>query len=228
MKTDFISTISHEFKTPLTSIMMGLSLLLDENLGTLNKRQKDILMTINEDSEQLSSLVSNLLQLSKIESSNAIFNIEACSIIGIIENSIKNFYPLAEEKEIILKYEALDNLPKVLADFEKITWALNNLISNSMKYTSAGDEVCISASIKDKQHMCITVKDTGCGIPNEYIPCIFDKFAEFKNSNYEMKSSGLGLGIAKEIIEALSGEIWCESKLDEGSSFTFTLPIQKE
>ncbi|MBC2579912.1 ATP-binding protein [Clostridium sp. DJ247] len=224
IKTEFMATISHELKTPLTSIMMGLSLITNRRIGNLNEKQESILGTIREDGEKLSSLVQDLLQLSKIQSDKAIFNMEHCSVIGIIENCIKNFYDQAVEKEVNLYYEADEELPKVLADSEKILWTLNNLVSNALKHINAGDEICIRAFTKANK-VWVAVKDTGVGIPHEYQEKIFDKFVQVKGVDSEMRGSGLGLSIAKEIVEAHGGKIWCESKLDVGSTFTFTLPM---
>lgn len=224
IKMDFMGTISHELKTPLTSIMMGLSLITDKKIGDLNEKQETIVDAIREDGERLSSLVIELLQLSKIESDKAVFNIKQCSIIGIIENCIKRFNEQALSKEVNLYYEANEKLPKITIDPEKISWTLNNLVSNALKYINAGDEVFIKAVVKDNK-MYVSVEDTGVGIPSEYQKIIFDKFVQVKGGDLEMRSSGIGLAIAKEIVEAHGGKIWCESKLDVGSKFTFTLPV---
>jgi PAS domain S-box-containing protein len=226
VKTDFIATISHEFKTPLTSIMMGTSLIFNESVGVLNEKQQAIMETIQEDGERLESLVNNLLELSKIDSGQSVFKFKPCSVIGIFEKSVKSFYRQAESKEVRLYYEADESMPKVRADDEKIVWALNNLISNALKYTNAGDEIVVSAMVKDHQ-MYITVKDTGMGIPTDYQSRIFNKFVQVTgpDSEVEVRGAGLGLAIVKEIIEAHGGGIWCESKLDLGSVFTFTLPL---
>ncbi|WPC39807.1 ATP-binding protein [Clostridium sp. JS66] len=224
IKTDFMGTISHELKTPLTSIMMGLSLITDKKIGVLNEKQETIVDTMKDDGERLSSLITELLQLSKIESDKAIFSMEQCSIIGVIENCIKRFNDQALSKEVNLYYEGDEEFPKITIDAEKISWTLNNLVSNALKYVNAGDEISIKAVVKDKK-MYISVEDTGVGIPEEYQKIIFDKFVQVKDGDLEMRSSGLGLAIAKEIVEAHGGEIWCESILDIGSKFTFTLPI---
>ena len=225
IKADFISTISHEFKTPLTSIMMGASLIEDENIGELNNQQHKIMSTIKEDGERLSELVTNLLQLSRIEWSKSIFNMQTCSILGIVEQSIKGFYDQAASKEVTLFIDVDEHLPKIFADFEKINWVLNNLISNALKYTNAGDELSVSAVVKHEK-MIICVKDTGVGIPEEYVKKIFDQFVQVKGYDSEVRGTGLGLTIAKEIVEAHGGEIWCESHIDVGSAFTFTLPLK--
>ena len=224
IKSDFISTISHEFKTPLNSLMLGTSLLLDKNIGELNTKQKEIIDAIEEDGSRLTALVINLLQLIKIESDKAIFNFASCSIVGIIDTCYKNFYELAENSEVNLYYEIDENLPKIKVDAEKLTWVLNNLVSNALKFTNAGDEICIMA-YAENTNICVSVKDTGIGIPEQYLYKIFDKFVQVEGHDNETRGTGLGLAIAKEIIEAHGGNIKCESKIDEGSIFTFTLPL---
>jgi len=225
LKSDFIATVSHEFKTPLTSIMMGASLIGDEAAGGLSKKQQEIVETINEESEKLLNLVNNLLHLSKLESSKSIFNIEACTIEAIVENSIKSFVTEAKERNIRLQYNPIGNSIKVKVDFDKTLWVLNNLISNALKFTEDGDKILIRSFVKQNR-MCVSVKDTGKGIPEDYVEKIFDKFVQVKGT--EDRGTGLGLSIAKEIVEAQGGEIWCESKLHEGSIFTFTLPLEEK
>lgn len=224
IKTDFISTISHEFKTPLTSIMMGASLFESEEIGSINEKQTKIITAIKEDGEKLNSLVTNLLQLSKIEWSKSIFDIHSCSIVAIIDNCINPFYDIAMSKEIKLIFDADDNLPDINADPEKTSWVITNLLSNSLKFTNAGDEITIDAHV-GKNEMIVSVKDTGVGIPEEYLLKIFNKFVQVRNDHCEGIGTGLGLTIAKEIVEAHGGKIWCESKLDAGCKFTFTLPL---
>lgn len=223
-KTEFVSTISHELKTPLTSIMMGTSLIKNEGLGKLSPKQFEVIDAIEDDTERLSTLVNDIIQLSKIESDSAVFHLEPCSIFGIVENCIKTFTEIITVKEINLYSEVNENLPKIMADYEKISWAVNNLISNSIKYTNAGDNITINAFVKNK-FMYISVKDTGAGIPLEFKEKIFDKFFKVNSYNSESSGTGLGLAIAKEIIEIHKGSIWCESNLDEGSTFTFTIPV---
>lgn len=224
MKEDFISTISHEFKTPLTSIMIGTSLIVDENIGVLNDKQRNIINTMRDDVERLSELVTDLLQLSKLQSDSTIFNFRDCSIVGIIETCVKNFYQRSESIEVNIYYEVDENLPRIKADGEKMSWVINNLISNALKYTNAGDEILVSAEVKYNK-MQVSVKDTGIGIPEEYIEKIFDKFIQVIGSDSEIRGSGLGLTISKQIVEAHNGTIWCESEVDVGSTFTFTLPL---
>ena len=224
IRTDFIATISHEFKTPLTSIMMGTSLIENSSIGILNDRQMEIVDTMKEDGERLTTLVNDLLELSRLESERTIFKIQPCSIVGIIENCIKPLYDIAERRDINLYYEADEDLQKVNADPERISWVLNNLITNALKYTNSGDDIVVSAE-KRNDKMYVSVKDTGSGIPEEFIDKIFGKFVQVKGQDLEVRGTGLGLSIVKEIVKAHGEDIWCESKLDEGSNFIFTLPL---
>lgn len=224
MRSTFISTISHEFKTPLTSLMIGTSLMLDEQIGSLNNGQREVIKTMEEDIEQLSMLVTNLLQLSKLKNSDVAFSPKSHSIIGIVDSCIKNHIDIATRNDIDLSFEIDENTPKVHCDFEKTTWVLNNLISNSLKFTNAGDSITIKSNIV-KGKLVVSVEDTGVGIPKEMISKIFNKFVQVEDSSSEIRGIGLGLSIAKEIVEAQGGEIWCESELDDGSTFYFTLPL---
>lgn len=224
LKGDFIATVSHEFKTPITSIMMGASLIGDEAAGGLNKKQKEILSTITEETEKLLNLVNNLLGLYKLESRKSVFKIEECSIEAIIENSVKSFANEAIERNINLQYNIIGHNFKIRVDFDKTVWVLNNLIANALKFTNAGDEILIRSFVKEN-NICISVKDTGCGIPENYVEKVFEKFVQVEGT--EHRGTGLGLAIAKEIVEAQGGEIWCESKIDQGSTFTFTLPSEE-
>ncbi len=227
IKADFIATVSHEFKTPLTSMLMATSMLLEGNVGSINDEQKEMLETLHEDGEKLTVLVNDLLELTKVESGNAAYNFSICSINAIIISSIRNFTTQATKNEIDIIDELADNLPMVIADFEKISWVINNLISNALKYTNAGDSIYIRTS-KDKEFVKVVVEDTGAGIPPAFLDRIFEKFVQVKSRDIETRGTGLGLYVAKEIVNKHNGNIWVDSMIDEGSKFTFVLPIFKE
>ncbi|WMJ79371.1 ATP-binding protein [Clostridium sp. MB40-C1] len=227
IKNDFVSVISHEFKTPLTSIMMGATLMEETDLGLLNEKQKQIIKTIKEDGYKLNNLVTNLLKLSKLESKESIFTISVCNINDIIKNSINNFKKQILNKKINLHYKENSTLPFVKVDPDKISWVINNLISNALKYIDNGDMIKIKTFLQEDK-LCVSVIDNGRGIPEDYIEYIFNKFIQVTNEDSENDGTGLGLSIAKEIVEAHGGEIWCESQLNKGSSFTFTLPIANQ
>ena len=223
-KTDFVATISHEFKTPLTAVLMGASLLENSGLGALNNQQKDVLETIQENAQRLSDFVSELLELSKIESSKSIYFPEPCSMQAISHNSVKQFEEIAKKSGITLTNLIRGDLPLVFADFEKITWVLNNLIGNAVKYTKTGGFITVDAAAGGGT-MTVTVTDSGEGIPPEFIDRVFDKFVQVKTDDIEVRGTGLGLSVAKEIITAHHGSIRAESKLGKGSRFIFTLPL---
>jgi len=226
VRTDFIATISHEFKTPLTSIMMGVGLILEKNVGIINEKQEEMLETIKEEAEKLTDLVSDLLKLSKIQSDQAVYDIKTYPIIKIARECVKNYLVQAKNSGIALYNSIEEDLPDVVVDEAKITWVLNNLVSNALKYTNSGGEIVIGAFI-DGEKMKVFVKDNGTGIPRQYHKKIFEKFVKISAYDTEFLSSGIGLSIAKGIVEAHGGTIYCESEVNKGSTFTFTLPVEK-
>jgi PAS domain S-box-containing protein len=226
IKTDFVSTVSHEFKTPLTSIIMGASMLEGGNLGIISAEQMDVVKAISEDGEKLSGFVNELLEVSKLESGMAVYSFEPCSLSAIVESSVWQFVETAGRENVIIQNDVDENLPPVFADFERVKWVMNNLLSNALKYTKSGDSITISAKRKGDT-IETSVKDTGDGIPSEYLDRIFDKFVQVKGHDIEARGTGLGLAVAKEIVTAHSGEISVKSEMDAGSTFMFTLPLFK-
>ncbi|MBB6218139.1 PAS domain S-box-containing protein [Anaerosolibacter carboniphilus] len=227
IKSDFVSTVSHEFRTPLTSIGMGVGLLLDETPGTINNDQRELLEVIQEDSDRLKNLVSDLLDLSRIESGKIQMDIESYSIKDIAENASKPFHMIAKDKRIDIQLDMREELSKVKADFNKISLVLTNLIGNALKYTATDGTGKIVISARETANkMLICVSDNGKGIPEDYQQRIFEKFIQVKDDNGETPGgTGLGLAISKEIVNAHGGEIWVKSQLGEGSTFYFTLSL---
>jgi len=227
MKSDFVSVVSHEFRTPLTSIQMGVGLLLESNLVKGGTREKDLLDVIDEDSKRLNRLVSELLDLTRIESGKVNMEFRKIDVARVISETVRSFELQAKEKEIELKKEIKAEKPiNVYADSEKITWVLVNLISNAMRYTPRGGS--ISASVEPNGNKAyIAVKDTGIGIPQKYHEMIFDKFTQVKNDGVTAGGAGLGLAISKDIVKAHKGRIWVESEEGKGSKFIFTLPLME-
>lgn len=224
LKTEFMETVSHELKTPLTSILMGASMLQDGSPGQLNGEQKEIIDTIAEDGSRLSGFVNELLEMSRMEAGKSIYHFTACSLRAISENSCRPFETYAASKKVGLLNSIPGNLPQVRADFEKITWVLNNLLSNALKYTSAGDSISLGAA-QDGRFVVVWVADTGEGIPQKYIGRIFDRFVQVEGREIEVRGTGLGLSLSKGIINAHNGTISVESELNRGSVFRFTLPV---
>jgi signal transduction histidine kinase len=184
----------------------------------------DVVKAILEDGEKLSGFVTELLEVSKLESGKAIYSFEPCSLSAIVENSVRQFSETAGRENVTIVNDVDEKLPFVYADFERVTWVMNNLLSNALKYTKSGDYITISARLRG--HTIETsVKDTGDGIPTEYIDRIFDKFVQVKGHDIEARGTGLGLAVAKEIVTAHRGKISVESEMDAGSTFRFTIPL---
>lgn len=226
MKSDFIATLSHEFRTPLTSINMSVDILNQELLGPLNDRQKELINTTKDDVQRLTKLARELLQLSKLESGRIHFKNEELDVRSLIETATKSLQIQFEDKNVQLRTDVPDQLPTLIADEQQLSWVINNLMTNALKYTDAGGSVTLRVRQKDDA-MLFEVEDTGHGIPKEYLDKIFDKFVQVKSTSVPTPGSvGLGLAIAKEIVEVYGGRIWVTSEVGKGSTFSFTLPLQ--
>lgn len=228
MKSDFISKVSHEFRTPLTSITMATGLMLDEIPGKINEKQKELLNAISEDSSRLINLVSELLDLSKIESGIVKMDIQPQDVYEIVKSSVKQFELQLKSRKINLKIEKKKILPRVMADFNKIVWVMINLIGNAIKYTPTDGSGLIEIKFKKTPvKLLISVSDNGEGISENYQKIIFNKFIQVKDDR-QKSGVGLGLSISKEILNAHGGDIWVKSELNKGSTFYFTLKIAKK
>lgn len=223
LKSEFVATASHELKTPLTSIGMSVRLLRERRGGVLDDRDRELLDAAVEDVDRLRDLVDDLLDLSKIESGRMEMEREAVPLTLMCEKATEALQAQADEQATSLDVDVPDDLPDVNADPNKVTWVLNNLLSNALRYSDPGDHVQIHAdTIGDSVH--VSVEDEGAGIPYEYQSKIFDKFVQV-DADQAPGGTGLGLAIAQEIIHAHDGRIWVDSTPGEGSTFTFTLPI---
>lgn len=226
-KSAFFSTISHEFKTPLTSIVMGSDLLLNPAIGPLNEDQNNLVSTIKEDSFILTNLVNNLLQLSKIETADTVYLFTHADIKDIIKQSMNQFTHRAEQRNIRLELDCPDNIPPVNVDQDKILWVVNNLLSNAFKYSDDNDSVIIKVE-QVSDYISVSVSDEGIGIPPQYSEKIFEKYFRINEGDRELGGTGLGLAIAKEIITAHGGDIRFTANVPKGSIFTFTIPLLKQ
>ncbi|CCU78171.1 Phosphate regulon sensor protein PhoR (SphS) [Halanaerobium saccharolyticum subsp. saccharolyticum DSM 6643] len=222
MKSEFVSTVSHEFRTPLTSMNMGLSMVINEDTGELNEEQKELLEAAYEDVERLTELVNDLLDLSKIESGKIEMEFDKVDVNDIIEKTLNPFHKQVEEKEIELKFKQSEDNVFAYADPSKISWVISNLVGNALRYADEG-KIEVDAEIKGRRVL-VSVADNGPGIPKEYQSKIFEKFVRAGSDKEEKSGTGLGLAIAKEIITAHNGRIWVDSKEGEGSTFSFYIP----
>ncbi len=223
LKSEFVMTASHELRTPLTSIGMSIGLLMEGASPKLSDQEQELLRAAQEDVQRLRHLVNNLLDLSKIEAGRVEMEFEPVSVSLLTGRAISTLANQAEEKGIELTQALPDGLPPIKADPNKITWVLTNLIANAVRYTQPGGKVCVFVEHLD-DFVYLSVTDNGAGIPFEYQSKIFDKFVQVKNDQ-AAGGSGLGLAICREIVKAHGGIIWVESIPDQGSTFTFTIPV---
>jgi two-component system, NtrC family, sensor histidine kinase KinB len=221
MKRGMISTVSHQLKTPLTSIRMALHLLLEEKVGTLTEKQVELLLAAREDSDRLHNILNNLLDISRIESGKIKMEFLSISPHNLQVEALEPFWRASHDQGITLSIDVPAELPEVWADPTRIYYVIGNLLSNALRYTPAGGKITFSAQEQEKE-VRFSVTDTGKGIPRPYLPRIFEQF--FRVPGQEKESgAGLGLAIVKEIIEAHGGTVGVESQEGQGSTFTFTL-----
>lgn len=220
LKTEFVATASHELKTPLTSIGMSMEMIEERHGDELPERDRELLEGTVEDIDRLKALVDDLLDLSKIESGQMEMEVAPVSVELLFRKATQALRSQAEEQDVALTTEAPDDLPDVRADPTKITWVLNNLVSNALRYTEAGGHIRLSAQANGPA-VELSVADDGAGIPYALQPKIFDKFVQVDDE--QSSGTGLGLSICKEIVEAHGGRIWVDSTPGDGSTFTFTL-----
>ena len=228
MKSDFLAAVSHEFRTPLTSISMTIDILSKQLVGPLNDRQSDLLDGAKKDSERLKKLVEELLTLSKLESVRDRGEVEPVRIARVIEESVLPLRLPIAEKRLRLKIDIEPDLPTVSGDFQQLCWALVNLVSNAVRYSPHDSELCLSARCEGG-NIRVDVTDRGRGIAAEDLETIFGKFVQIKHPDDATPGSvGLGLTIAKQVLRNHGGRLWATSKLGEGSTFSFTLPLEPE
>lgn len=219
-KTNFIATVSHELKTPISSIKMSSQLLENEKVGSLNPEQKNLVESINEDATRLLKITAELLNMTQVESGNIQLGILPAEPKKILEYAINANKTQAEERKIKFEIASPENISQVLADSEKTAWVLTNLISNAIRYSY--ENAIIYLTIKETENKIqFSVKDTGQGIAPQYISKIFERY--FRVPGSQKDGTGLGLSISKEFIEAQGGAIKVQSDFGAGSIFTIEL-----
>ena len=227
MKSDFMATVTHEFRTPVTSINIGIDILRQHLLGPLSPAQETLLSSFKEDCGRLTKLVRELLQLSKLETGARERCEELVNIRSVIESTMQPLQVQFKEKGVNLKITIGPGLPALIGEEQQVSWVISNLVTNALRYTDPGGSVEVIATA-GAGTILVQVKDTGRGIPREYQEQIFDKFVQVKQMQQSTPGSvGLGLAIAKDIVELYGGKIWVESELDKGSTFSFQLPTEQ-
>jgi two-component system, NtrC family, sensor histidine kinase KinB len=221
LETEPMSVVSHELKTPLTSVRMALYMLLDERMGSLSAKQMELVGAARDDCDRLYKIVENLLDIGKIEGGHGALDLKAVAPQSLITQAINVFATGYRNAGVQLVTEIADDIPDVLADPARIQHVFSNLLSNALKFSQSGKTVTISASAQESM-VKFAVIDQGLGIPPELISRVFDKFFHLHSAG-KTEGAGLGLAIAKDVVEAHGGKIWAESASGEGSVFSFTL-----
>ncbi len=246
MKTDFVANVSHNLKTPLTAIREANDLLLKKIAGPVSESQTRLLNIIKEETLQLTMMINDLLDISRVEAGLMRYNFQYLDMQDIIRKSIDEIRFLAENKNIHIRYINGASLPRIILDRDKISQVMDNLLSNAIKFTPPGGTITIQAFEVESLDMPnifrehnrlynvhsfvkVSISDTGVGIPVECHRKIFDKFQQVNNRGKGgMKGTGLGLSIAKHIVLDHGGDIWVESNMGNGSTFSFTLPCSHD
>jgi signal transduction histidine kinase len=221
IKKDLFSTISHQLKTPLTSIRMALHLLLEENVGSLNEKQADLLVSARDESDRLNGIIEDLLDIRRLESGNVSLSPASVSPTQLVQEAADTFSRQAQDRGIRLEIDLPADLPDIWADRSRILYVFANLLSNSIKYSPVGGVVRLTAKMEGNKIL-FSVADNGRGIPRKYQKRIFEKFFRVPGQNAEA-GVGLGLSIAKEIITAHHGQIAFRSAEGQGTTFSFSL-----
>ncbi len=220
-KTNLIATVSHELKTPISSINLSLKLLEDNRIGKLNDEQINLIYSVRQQSARLSKMVNELLDFSQTETGNIKLKISKVRPEDIADLSVTAIMMLLSEKKIQINLNVADNLPDVKADLEKTVWVLVNLITNAIRYTPENGYIDLNAE-NENEFIKFSVHDQGPGISKEDQDKIFKRFVQVGNKN---KGTGLGLAISKEFVQAQGGRIIVDSEPGKGSTFSFYLPV---
>lgn len=219
-KTNFIANVSHEFKTPITSIQMSLQLLENEKIGKLNPEQTQLIESIDDDLLRLLNITEELLNMTQVESGHIQLNITAAEPKLILDYALHAIRTQADQKQISFVIDEPEAISNVMVDEEKTAWVLINLISNAIRYSYDNSKIKI-VMFEDEDSIGIAVTDSGEGILPEYIDKVFERYFRIPGTN--KKGTGLGLAISKEFVESQGGNIILESEYGLGSTFTITM-----
>lgn len=229
LKVEYFATASHEFRSPLTSIFMGVGMLKTDQVCQLTERGREIIDAIEEDCSRLLSLTENLLDLSRMEVGAITMDWEDTNVYNLVDAALGTLKLQAEKRNIKLYTSLPPDLPLIKADINKIIWVLTNLVGNALRYTSEKGSVTVRV-IRKGAKLYFSVTDTGKGIPQEYHETIFQKYVQINEEDEDSSQrggAGLGLAICKDIVEAHGGEIWLKSEPGEGSTFIFSIPVAR-
>ena len=247
LKSEFISIVSHELRTPLTAIKNALDIILSGKTGALTDAMDNFINMAKRNVVRLSGIINDLLDLSKIEAGKMDFKFATTKIEPVIEYVRNCLNEMAKEKKISLKTNISESNADIYADAQRLEQVLTNLVSNAIKFTPDGGEISVDTKVVDideikyspifeeefkklsGKYLMVTVKDTGIGISEDDLAHVFDQFAQIETSlSRKVGGSGLGLPIARQLLEAHNGAIWCDSELEKGSEFHFVVPVAED
>jgi PAS domain S-box-containing protein len=225
IKSNFLSMVSHQLKSPLSSTLLQTSILLDGIAGGINEKQRDLLKKIKAKTKGMTDMVNDILDVSYIEEGGYVTQIETLNLSEILERTIDLMQPQAQDKNISLRVNIGDTLPLINGNKSSIEAMFINLISNAIKYTPSDGQVTVELK-QIEQNLQIKVSDTGIGIENKDIPRIFDKFYRVRSEmTKNISGTGLGLSIVKCVVDAHNGSIKVESEVGKGTTFTVLLHL---
>lgn len=227
MRSDFISTVSHQLRTPLSAMKWFVEILLDEDAGKLKNEQIDIIKEIKISNQNMINFVNQMLSVSRIENEDFAINPEAINLEDSINEFIDEILPITKEKKQKLVFKGIeDKSLEIKIDKNLLRNIIHNLLVNASRYTPDNGEISLNVKKRDKDNLLFVVKDNGIGIPKKDYGKLFKKFSRAENAiKYEASGSGLGLYIIKSILDLIGGKIWFESQENKGTAFFFTLPI---
>jgi len=246
LKSEFISIVSHELRTPLTAIKNAMDIILSGKAGEMSENIEKFVSMGKRNAIRLSGIINDLLDISKIEAGKMDFKFELTNIEPVIEYVKNNLTEMAREKGLEIKYTPSDTKAEIYADTNRLEQVLTNLVSNAIKFTPSGSieistkivnarelhyDQCFEEDIKKLQgnYLQVCVEDHGIGIERKDLNHVFDKFAQIENSlSRNVGGSGLGLPIARQLMESHNGAIWCDSEINKGSRFYFVIPIAND
>lgn len=228
LKSGFVSIVSHELRTPMTSIKGYVENMLDGLAGTLTPKQQQYLQRLLHNSERLTRMINELLDLSRIEAGHVTVTLTPLAIQDIVKDVFEELQPQAAQKGLILRASQGTPLPLVRGDHDKLHQVLTNLVQNAIKFTPAEGTIVLEAEVGSEGFVQVSIQDTGCGIPEEELQKVFLQFYRGEAVPPDARGAGLGLAITKHLVELQGGTIWVESQVGEGSRFICTIPICKE
>ena len=221
LRDEFVAKVSHELRTPLTAIKEGVSLILDQALGPINGEQRDFLVTVDRDTDRLSDLIGNMLDLSKLEAGRLRLSRRRVAVHRLIESAIDGYKAVAEGRTITAQLPVVTD---IFVDPRRILQVITNLFSNAVKFTKEGGHITFDVHEQDES-VAVSIQDDGVGIAQDDLTKVFKKFSQVGEGEQRLRGTGLGLALCKELVELHRGTLSVSSVPGRGSRFTVSLPM---